>query len=167
VVEFIEAATEVGVWGGELGQDVAEPWTQDACVGTSEEPSAAQAKVSQPVEVPVGEGALPVLAREFTEQLDGPRPAGLSDRALIYGVYEYACTSGHSKYKRQIEKAFAESGDGDLVAAHIAFGNDYLCTEDQGRSAVSPSVFDAENRAWLKIEHGVEILNAQQLAHLL
>ena len=115
----------------------------------------------------VGEGTLPVLAKEFTEQLDGPRPAGLSDRALIYGVYEYACTSGLSKYKRQIEKAFAESADGDLVAAHIAFGNDYLCTEDQGRSAVSPSVFDAENRAWLKTEHGVEILNAQQLAHLL
>jgi hypothetical protein len=115
----------------------------------------------------VGEGALPALAREFTEQLDGPRPAGLSDRALIYGVYEYACTSGLNKYKRQIEKAFAESADGDLVAAHIAFGNDYLCTEDQGRSAVSPSVFDAENRAWLKTEHGVEILNAQQLAHLL
>jgi hypothetical protein len=115
----------------------------------------------------VGEGALPVLAEVLTEQLDGPRPAGLSDRALIYGVYEYACTSGISRYKRQIEKAFAESADGDLVAAHIAFGNDYLCTEDQGRSAVSPSVFDAENRAWLKTEHGVEILNAQQLAHLL
>jgi hypothetical protein len=115
----------------------------------------------------VGEGALPVLAKELTEQLDGPRPAGLSDRALIYGVYEYACTSGLSKYKRQIEKAFAESADGDLVAAHIAFGSDYLCTEDQGRSAVSPTVFDANNRAWLKIEHGVEILNAQQLAHLL
>jgi hypothetical protein len=115
----------------------------------------------------VGEGTLPVLAKESTEQLDGPRPAGLSDRALIHGVYEYACTSGLSKYKRQIEKAFAESADGDLVAAHIAFGNDYLCTEDQGRSAVSPSVFDAENRAWLKTEHGVEILNAQQLAYLL
>ena len=115
----------------------------------------------------VGEGALPVLAKEFTEQLDGPRPAGLSDRALIYGVYEYACTSGLSKYKRQIEKAFAESADGDLVAAHIAFGNDYLCTEDQGRSAVSPSIFDAENRVWLKTEHRVEILNAQQLVNLL
>lgn len=115
----------------------------------------------------VGGGVLPALAKEFTEQLDGPRPAGLSDRALIYGVYEYACTSGPRKYKRQIEKAFAESADGDLVAAHIAFGNDYLCTEDQGRSAGSPSVFDAENRKWLKTEHGVEILNAQQLAHLL
>jgi len=105
----------------------------------------------------VGEGALPALAKEFTARLDGPRPDGLSDRALIYGVYEYACASGFSKEKRQIEKAFAESADGDVVAAHIAFGNDYLCTEDRGGSAVSPSIFNTENRAWLKTEYGVEI----------
>ncbi len=115
----------------------------------------------------VGEGVLLALAKEFAEQLDGPKPAGLSDRALIYGVYEYACTSGVSKYKKQIEKAFAESADGDVVAAHIAFGNDYLCTEDRGGSAVSPSIFDAGNRAWLKSQYGVEILNVQQLANLL
>ncbi len=95
----------------------------------------------------VGEGVFLALAKEFTARLDGPRPDWLSDRALIYGVYEYACASGLSKEKRQIEKAFAESADGDAVAAHIAFGNDYLCTEDRGRSALSPSIFDAENRA--------------------
>jgi hypothetical protein len=115
----------------------------------------------------VGEGVLPVLAKEFTARLDGPRPAGLSDRALIYGVYEYACASGLRKEKERIEKAFAESADGDVVAAHIAFGNDYLCTEDRGGSALSPSIFDAENRAWLKTEYGVEILNVEQLATLL
>jgi hypothetical protein len=115
----------------------------------------------------VGEGVLPALAKEFTARLDGPRPASLSDRALIYGVYEYARSSGLSKERRRIEKAFAESADGDLVAAHIAFGNDYLCTEDHGGTAVSPSIFDAKNRAWLKTEYGVEILDVQQLAHLL
>ena len=115
----------------------------------------------------VGEGVLPALAKEFTARLDGPRPAGLSDRALIYGVYEYACASGLKKEKERIEKAFAESADGDVVAAHIAFGNDYLCTEDRGGSALSPSIFDAENRAWLKTEYGVEILNVEQLATLL
>jgi len=115
----------------------------------------------------VGEGMLLALAKEFTARLDGPRPDGLSDRALIYGVYEYACASGLSKEKRKIEKAFAESADGDVVAAHIAFGNDYLCTEDRGGSAVSPSIFDAQNRAWLKTEYRVEILNVQQLANLL
>jgi hypothetical protein len=115
----------------------------------------------------VGEGVLPALTKEFTARLDSPRPASLSDRALIYGVYEYACASGLSKEKRRIEKAFAEAADGNLVAAHVAFGNDYLCTEDRGGTAVSPSVFDAKNRAWLKTEYGVEILNVQQMAHLL
>jgi hypothetical protein len=60
-----------------------------------------------------------------------------------------------------------ESADGDVVAAHIAFGNDYLCTEDRGGSTGSLSIFDAENRAWLKTEYMVEILNVQQLANLL
>jgi hypothetical protein len=58
--------------------------------------------------------------------VDAARPAGLSDRDLINGVYEYACASGLNKEKRQIVKAFAESADGDVVAAHVAFGNDYL-----------------------------------------
>jgi hypothetical protein len=111
----------------------------------------------------LGEGALTALAKEFTKRLDGPRPAGLSDRALIYGVYQHA--SGRTKEK--IEKAFGESVDGDLVAAHIAFRNDYLCTEDRGRSAPFPSIFDAANRAWLKTAYGVAILNAGQLADLL
>ena len=115
----------------------------------------------------VGEGGLLALAKEFTSRLDGPRPDGLSDRALIYGVYEYACASGLSKEKTKIEMAFAESADGDAVAAHIAFGNDYLCTEDRARSAVSASIFDSKNRAWLKTEYGVEIRNVQQVADLL
>lgn len=115
----------------------------------------------------VGEGALVALAKEFTARLDGPRPAGLSDRGLIYGVYEHARASGLSKEKKRIEKAFAESADGDVVAAHTAFGNDYLCTEDRGRAALSASIFDTDNRAWLKTKYRVEILNVQQLANLL
>ena len=115
----------------------------------------------------VGEAALPALAREFTASLDGPRPDWMNDRDLIYRVYVYASSSGLGKLKRQVEKAFAEAADGDLVAAHIAFGNDYLCTEDRGASADAPSIFDAEHRAWLKAKYGVEILNAEQLAQLL
>jgi hypothetical protein len=115
----------------------------------------------------VGEGTLPVLAKKLTTDLDGPRPDWMTDRDLIYRVYLYACTSGLSSYKDQIEKAFAESADGDLVAAHIAFSNDYLCTEDRAKFAVSPSIFDANNRAWLNSEYGTKILSAQQLADLL
>jgi hypothetical protein len=115
----------------------------------------------------LGHGALVSLVKEFTARLDEPRPATLSDRALIYGVYEWASTEGRSKEKRQIEQAFAESADGDLVAAHIAYGNDYLCTEDHGGTAIAPSIFDTEHRIWLKAQYGVEILNVQQLAQLL
>ncbi len=115
----------------------------------------------------VGEAALPALAREFTANLDGPRPEWMNDRDLIYRVYVYASSAGLGKLKRQVEKAFAEAADGDLVAAHIAFGNDYLCTEDRGATAEAPSIFDAEHRAWLKTQYGVKILHAQQLAQLL
>jgi hypothetical protein len=115
----------------------------------------------------VGEAALPALAREFTANLDGPRPEWMTDRDLIFRVYAHASTSGLGKLKRQVEKAFAEAADGDLVAAHIAFGNDYLCTDDQGLSAVSPSIFDTDNRAWLKSQYGVKIVSAQELTELL
>jgi hypothetical protein len=69
--------------------------------------------------------------------------------------------------KAQIEKVFAESADGDLVAAHVAFGNNYLCTEDRGRSAIGHSIFDDDNRTWVKTAYGVEILTAQQLSDLI
>lgn len=115
----------------------------------------------------VGEAALPALAKDFTAQLDGPRPEWMTDRDLIYRVYVYASQEGIGSLKRQVEKAFAEAADGNVVAAHIAFGNDYLCTDDRGRSAKSKSIFDANNRAWLQSHHGVKIVSAQELADLL
>jgi len=97
----------------------------------------------------VGEGALPALAREFTARL------------------VYAAASGLNKDKRKVEKAFAESADDDLVTAHIATGNDYLCTNDRGISAGSDSIFDANNRSALKSQNGVKVVSEQQLAGLL
>ena len=114
----------------------------------------------------VGGGALAALAKELTARLDGPRPQEWSDREFFNRVYEYARTSNLNREKAQIEKAFAESADGDLVAAHVAFGNDYLCTEDRGRSAIGPSIFEGPNRAWLNTTYGVEILTAGQLSNL-
>lgn len=111
----------------------------------------------------VGEGALTRLVTELVEQLDGPRPAGMSDRALIYYVYEHAISSGVKKLQRQIEGAFSEAADGDLVAAHVASGAQYLCTEDCGGSAMAPSIFDQRHRAWLTATFGVEIVNARDL----
>jgi hypothetical protein len=115
----------------------------------------------------VGGGAIPALAKRFTAELDGPRPDWMTDRDLIYRVYVYACNSGLSKEKALVEKAFAEAADGDLVAGHVAFGNEYLCTEDRGSSAASPSIFDPDNRAWLSSQYSVKILTAQELADLL
>lgn len=115
----------------------------------------------------IGEGALVSLAKEFTGRLDAPLPSSLSDRELIRRVYDYACTAGLTKEKRQVENAFAEAADGDVVAAHVAFGTDYLCTDDRGESASGSSVFDDNNRAWLKTTYGIEILSAQQLSGLL
>jgi hypothetical protein len=107
------------------------------------------------------------LAKELTAKLDGPRPPGWPDREFLYRVYEVARTSNLKREKEQIEKVFAESADGDLVAAHVAFGNDYLCSDDRGRSALGRSIFDEDNRAWLRTAYGVDILSAQQLADLL
>lgn len=115
----------------------------------------------------VGGGAIAALAKELTARLDGPRPPGWSDREFLYRVYEVARTSNLKREKEQIEKVFAESADGDLVAAHVAFGNDYLCSDDHGRSAIGASVLDSDNRAWLKTAYGTNILSAQQLADLL
>ena len=106
--------------------------------------------------------------REFAARLDGPRPDWMTDRELTYRVYVYVSSFGLNKEKNQIEKAaFAESADGDFVAAHIAFGNDYLCTDDQGISAAAASIFDTNNRSWLKSQYGVKIVSAHELADLL
>jgi hypothetical protein len=115
----------------------------------------------------VGEGAVPALAKALTAELDGPRPEWMNDRDLIYRCYVYASTEGVGRIKRQIEKAFAEAADGDLVAAHIAFGNDYLCTDDRGITAAAPSIFDAKNRDWLESKYGAKIVSSEALAALL
>ncbi len=62
-------------------------------------------------------------------------------------------------------KACAEWADGELAAAHIAYGNDILCTNDQGHTA-RVSVFNATNRAWLTDEYGVRFATLSELAEL-
>jgi hypothetical protein len=52
----------------------------------------------------------------------------------------------------------------------VGFGSDRIIGNvgmAVGKSAVSSSIFDAKNRAWLNLEYGIEILNVQQLAQLL
>lgn len=66
--------------------------------------------------------------------------------------------------ERAIERAIGEWADGDTVAAHIGYGHDAICTEDKGRSAGAPSIFNATNRTWLASSYGVIILNPSELA---
>lgn len=65
-----------------------------------------------------------------------------------------------------IAAAVAEWADGDTVAAHYAYTNDYLCTRDTAKSAGSPSVFSASNREWLRQNYGVQIITPEALCAL-
>lgn len=62
----------------------------------------------------------------------------------------------------RLSRACAEWADGELVAAHIAYENDILCTNDKAKSA-GRSVFDAENRHWLQDEFGVVFMTVEEL----
>jgi hypothetical protein len=65
--------------------------------------------------------------------------------------------------KTAIEKAVAEWADGDTVAAHYAYQNDYLCSEDIGQSAGGPSIFDTTHRTWLETAYGVKFVTLSAL----
>lgn len=69
--------------------------------------------------------------------------------------------------ERRIQRGVGEWADGDTVAAHHAYGNDYLCTEDEGNSADGPSVFDHATREWLTTNYGVRFVTLKDLADLL
>ncbi len=64
----------------------------------------------------------------------------------------------------RVGKAIGEWADGDLVACHIASGNDLLSTEDRGRSAGGPSIFEECNRSWLKATYSANIVSVRELA---
>lgn len=64
--------------------------------------------------------------------------------------------------EKRFRKACAEWADGELVAAHIAYRNDILCTDDQGRAA-GRSILDPTNRAWLTAEFGVQFATLDEL----
>jgi hypothetical protein len=59
--------------------------------------------------------------------------------------------------ERQLIKACAEWADGELVAAHIAYRNDAICTNDFAKGS-GRSIFDAANRAWLAQRYGVTFM---------
>lgn len=91
--------------------------------------------------------------------------AGLPETVTVSGSgTQLLAYAKNEAEETSISKAVAEWADGDLVAAHIASGNEFLCSEDRGRSAAGPAVFDDSNRAWLKETYGVAIVSVRELA---
>jgi hypothetical protein len=64
--------------------------------------------------------------------------------------------------EKRFRKACAEWADGELVAAHIAYRNDILCTNDQAHAA-GRSILDPTNRDWLTAEFGVRFATLDEL----
>ena len=69
--------------------------------------------------------------------------------------------------RRAVERAFSEWSDGDSLAAHIAYGLDYFCTNDMGKTGATSSVLDAQQRAWLTTTYGVRFITFEGLAAML
>lgn len=67
-----------------------------------------------------------------------------------------------SEWKR-IAKAVAEWADADSVAAHIAYGNNFFCTYDKGKSAGANSVFSEKNIDRLICKYGFFIKTPEEL----
>lgn len=66
--------------------------------------------------------------------------------------------------ENRIKKAIAEWADGDTVAAHYAYDNEYLCSEDIGQSAGTHTIFDATNRTWLETAYGLKFITLSELS---
>lgn len=65
---------------------------------------------------------------------------------------------------KSVEKAMAEWADGDAIAGHIAYKNDFFCTNDRGNSARRNSILSEENRNWLETAYSARIVTLHDLA---
>jgi hypothetical protein len=74
--------------------------------------------------------------------------------------------SGSTEDTNKFERACAEWADGELVAAHIAYQNDIVCTNDCARAA-GRSVFDPTNRRWLSTDYAVVFKTIDELLEII
>ena len=116
----------------------------------------------------------------FADEVDVPTSAARDNRwgdvvetiesrgvgsALLRSLQEEAGGEAEAIEDREFARAVAEWADGDSVAAHVAYRNDIFCTEDQGKSAGSKSIFDEENRQWLSLTYDVKFATVKELAN--
>ncbi|MDA9419316.1 hypothetical protein XI04_03840 [Bradyrhizobium sp. CCBAU 11430] len=83
-------------------------------------------------------------------------------RAAFDAAGGWQGAGGVLQNEKRSRKACAEWADGELVAAHIAYRNDILCTNDQAHAA-GRSILDPTNRAWLTTEFGIQFATLDEL----
>lgn len=83
-------------------------------------------------------------------------------RAAFEAAGGWQGAGGVLQDEKRFRKACAEWADGELVAAHVAYRNDILCTNDQAHAA-GRSILDPTNRAWLTAEFGVQFATLDEL----
>jgi len=67
---------------------------------------------------------------------------------------------------RAIASAVAEWADADMVSAHVAYQNHYICTRDTAKAAGEKSVFSVKNRLWLEKDYDVKFISPEQLENI-
>lgn len=100
--------------------------------------------------------------------------AGISHAIQIGKRYSIGDEPWHKGIKRtplaeakRIAEALAEWADGDAIAAHVGYKNDYFCTKDEAKSAGASSVLSRQNRAILRSKFGVKFISPQNLCNLI
>lgn len=83
-------------------------------------------------------------------------------RAAFEAAGGWQGAGGVLQNEKRFRKACAEWADGELVAAHIAYRNDILCTNDQAHAA-GRSILDPTKRTWLTTEFGVQFATLDEL----
>ena len=78
--------------------------------------------------------------------------------------------SGKGGFRKKVSGLLSEWSDVLVVGAHYAYGNDIFCTLDGGIAETrrgEPAVLDANNRAWLTEEFGIQFSTLSELAQRL
>jgi Protein of unknown function (DUF2934) len=114
-----------------------------------------------------------LLTQIESRGLGSARAKGIAARFPRSGIGPWFNALGAAKdihETREVARAVAEWADADSIAAHYAYGNDFFCTLDAAKAETNrgdPAVFDAENRAWLTENFGIQFVTLAQLAELI
>ena len=113
-----------------------------------------------------------LLTQIESRRLGSARAQEIAARLPPQGIGPWFNALGAAKdihETREVARAVAEWADADSIAAHYAYGNDFFCTLDVAKAETrrgDPAVFDAENRAWLTKNFGIQFVTLAQLAKM-